>query len=80
MSVRRSKNNCAQNEINRMKIQKYGGKLQDIEDGMKRLKMFLIGSSGEDNRENGQREIFIETIIQNIPELTKSVNTQIQKV
>lgn len=42
---------------------------------MKRLKMFLIGSSGEDNRENGQREIFIEIIIQNILELTKSVNT-----
>lgn len=42
--------------------------------------MLLIGSSGEDNRENGQRAIFIEPIIQNILELIKSINTQVQKV
>lgn len=41
---------------------------------MKRLKMLLTGSSGEDNRENGHRAKFIETIIQKIP-LIKSINT-----
>lgn len=42
---------------------------------MKRLKMLLTGSSGEDNRGNVHRAKFIETIIQNIPQLIKSINT-----
>lgn len=42
---------------------------------MKILKMLLIGSSGEDNRENGHKAKFRETIIQNIPELIESINT-----
>ena len=41
---------------------------------MKRLKMLLIGSSREDNSENGHTAM-IETIIQNIIELIKSINT-----
>ena len=42
---------------------------------MKTLKILLIGSSGEDNRENGHRAKFIEIIIQNIPESINSINT-----
>ena len=49
--------------------------IKDIEYGMKRLKILLIESSGEGNRQNKQGTIFIETIIQNIPELIKSLNT-----
>ena len=47
--------------------------IKDIENGMKRLKIILIESSGEGNKQQGT--IFIETIIPNILELIKSVNT-----
>lgn len=46
-----------------------------MEYGMKRLKILLIESSGEGNRQNKQGTIFIEIIILNIPELIKSLNT-----
>lgn len=50
-----SKNNNAHNKINKMiEIYKrnYKKYVRDIEIGRKKLKMLLIGYSGEDNREN----------------------------
>ena len=66
-----------QNKIKRMKRTK--DSLRDVWDNIKRINIWIIGVSTEEEKKKGSEKIFEEIIVENFPNMEKEIVNQGQE-
>ena len=66
-----------QNKIKRMKRTK--DSLRDVWDNIKRINIWIIGVSTEEEKKKGYEKIFEEIIVENFPNMEKEIVNQGQE-
>ena len=67
-----------QNKVKRMKRTK--DSLRDVWDNIKRINIWIIGVSKEEEKKKGYEKIFEEIIVENFPNMEKEIVNQVQEV